>query len=787
MLKDATKRAIIKLELDDKATKDLKKVQREMVDMTKTFAIASAAVTALGGMLVKTAGDVEQLEITFRSLTGSLGNAKVLMNDIYTLARRSPFKIPELEETARMLLSFGLELGNIIPLMETMGDLASGLGKDSLARMATTLGQVQGRGKLAGQEFLRLSRLGLPIAAQLAEDLNLSVEEVSSNVSKLNISFEQVVSALESIRQKRFMGLMEEQSNTLLGLWVGIKNEITITARQIGMATQVLTVSKDVSTMILEAFEGIRKFAFVVVGAVAQVAKWFVSLYNTIRPLLPIIIAVSGALAVMMFSLTVIIPAVAKLVLAFKALGLGATVLTMKLTLLGGVIGFIIALLGYFYIKNVKINDIFGDMTTAMPKWGEAAGKAGEQAAAGAQRAAETMDNLRKQIEAEKKAYEEQLADIVRRTRERIAQTRKELEREQRDFEEQMDKRNQKYEEESKAIEEQTDDRVRELEGYYSQTEQLDDENKDKRLAEIRDAIEQEKAMGQQRLEALKNEHNEEVAKAQRAFEEKNESRRQQLEEDIAMLERHADDINAINIGAAKDEIEILKEKHQERLKELEEQLQKEKEKRDAANADMVRGFGGALDDMTGLLDMFPESFDWADVFELPTLEFLFMDLAATVTKGLTGLLYGFISLVTGAVDLYARYLAEVGEVFGSETLMSNAQKIRSWTTAVQDNAALNLQAQWANIEARLAENRASGGGASGMTWVGEHGPELVNLPRGSHVYNRDDSARMVQSGDIVINVNAPVTGVDNLKEVIIQAVNTATERQNRLAKYNLV
>jgi hypothetical protein len=41
--------------------------------------------------------------------------------------------------------------------------------------------------------------------------------------------------------------------------------------------------------------------------------------------------------------------------------------------------------------------------------------------------------------------------------------------------------------------------------------------------------------------------------------------------------------------------------------------------------------------------------------------------------------------------------------------------------------------------------------------------------------------------GGITINVNAPVTGVDNLKATIIEAVNEATARQNRLANYNLL
>jgi len=88
----------------------------------------------------------------------------------------------------------------------------------------------------------------------------------------------------------------------------------------------------------------------------------------------------------------------------------------------------------------------------------------------------------------------------------------------------------------------------------------------------------------------------------------------------------------------------------------------------------------------------------------------------------------------------------------------------------------------------KLPGNKATGGVTSGgLTMVGERGAELVSLPRGSHVYNSEDTKQMVGNNGITINVNAPVTGVDNLKAVILEAVNEATERQNRLANYNLL
>ena len=49
---------------------------------------------------------------------------------------------------------------------------------------------------------------------------------------------------------------------------------------------------------------------------------------------------------------------------------------------------------------------------------------------------------------------------------------------------------------------------------------------------------------------------------------------------------------------------------------------------------------------------------------------------------------------------------------------------------------------------------KAAGGPASGMTWVGERGPELVSLPSGSYVHNNRDSMAMAGGGGMMVVVN---------------------------------
>jgi hypothetical protein len=153
----------------------------------------------------------------------------------------------------------------------------------------------------------------------------------------------------------------------------------------------------------------------------------------------------------------------------------------------------------------------------------------------------------------------------------------------------------------------------------------------------------------------------------------------------------------------------------------------------------------------------------------------------------------GMVNTITGenktAMENFTTMLAGWAYLLGG---IANALEkvISKTTTLIGKYKELNEEHPWNNPMTgfgSLFNKKATGGIASGMTLVGEAGPELVNLPRGSHVYNNTDSKEMVGGGDIVINVNAPVTGVDNLRATIIEAVNEATARQNRLANYNLL
>jgi len=70
-----------------------------------------------------------------------------------------------------------------------------------------------------------------------------------------------------------------------------------------------------------------------------------------------------------------------------------------------------------------------------------------------------------------------------------------------------------------------------------------------------------------------------------------------------------------------------------------------------------------------------------------------------------------------------------------------------------------------------------------GFGVVGETGREVVNLPKGSQIKSASNSS---MGGNLTIQIMGNVIGMDNFKNVIVDAVKQAQANDNRLGRYNL-
>ena len=165
------------------------------------------------------AGDFEQTQIAFETMLKSADKANKFMQDASAFANKTPFEFPELINSSKLLLAFGFEADKVLDLMTIIGDTSSGLGAGSegIDRITRALGQMQAKGRAQAEELLQLQEMGVPANQILQEELGLTGEQVA-NIGKESIAASKVIDALLRGMDKRYGGMMENQSRTAKGM-----------------------------------------------------------------------------------------------------------------------------------------------------------------------------------------------------------------------------------------------------------------------------------------------------------------------------------------------------------------------------------------------------------------------------------------------------------------------------------------------------------------------------------------------------------------------------------------
>lgn len=98
----------------------------------------------------------------FEALLGDADKARQLVADLQTLAKVSPLGMEGLANNAVSLLNTGTALADIVPTLETLGNLSLGDSNkmDSVVRAYT---QILSKGQLMAQEMYQLGDAGVPI------------------------------------------------------------------------------------------------------------------------------------------------------------------------------------------------------------------------------------------------------------------------------------------------------------------------------------------------------------------------------------------------------------------------------------------------------------------------------------------------------------------------------------------------------------------------------------------------------------------------------------------------
>lgn len=173
-------------------------------------------------------------EVAFKTFLGDAEKAQTYMDNMYAFALKTPFAYPDLLESSRNLIAFGISAENTFPIMQAIGNAVAAVGGSNadMQNMAEIFGVIQAQGKITAMEVNRLAKYGINAYEVLGEAAGVSAGEMKNQISNGAVGAGQAIEGLVGAIDKRFGGLMEGVKDT----WVGAIDSMNSARRNIGVA-----------------------------------------------------------------------------------------------------------------------------------------------------------------------------------------------------------------------------------------------------------------------------------------------------------------------------------------------------------------------------------------------------------------------------------------------------------------------------------------------------------------------------------------------------------------------
>lgn len=132
----------------------------------------------------------------------------------------TPYMTADLQEAAKMMLSFGIAQDKIMPNMKALGDIAMG-DKNKLNSLTLAFSQMTSAGKLSGEDLLQMINAGFNPLSEISRKTGKSIGVLKDEMSKGKISADMVTQAFYSATQAggQFYGMTEKMGQTAAGKW----------------------------------------------------------------------------------------------------------------------------------------------------------------------------------------------------------------------------------------------------------------------------------------------------------------------------------------------------------------------------------------------------------------------------------------------------------------------------------------------------------------------------------------------------------------------------------------
>ena len=248
-------------------------------------------IAALGAAAIKSAADLETMEVSFISLTGGAKQAADMMANLNEFTAKTPFQIEAVAKSARQLIASGSGIGDVNEQLQFLGDIAATSGQP-IDEIAAIFSKVNAKGKVELESLNQLAERGIPIFTALSEATGLPADKLGAGA----VSVEQFNSVLKGFSDEGGFaaGAMERLSETASGKFSTALDNLKLAGAS--LAESLLPTVKQ----LLDKFVGLmqaltalspetKKFVLIAAGIAAALGPLLVILPSIIQGFMAIL------------------------------------------------------------------------------------------------------------------------------------------------------------------------------------------------------------------------------------------------------------------------------------------------------------------------------------------------------------------------------------------------------------------------------------------------------------------------------------------------------------------
>ena len=154
------------------------------------------ALAVIGGMkaLFNMGVEMEQTNIKFEVLLGSVDKATAMIKDLNGYADATPYTNEGIIKSAETMLAFGIAHEKVMPNVKMLGDVAMG-NENKLSALTLAFSQTASAGRLMGQDLLQMVGQGFNPLKVISENTGISMGVLKQKMEDGAISSEMVEEA----------------------------------------------------------------------------------------------------------------------------------------------------------------------------------------------------------------------------------------------------------------------------------------------------------------------------------------------------------------------------------------------------------------------------------------------------------------------------------------------------------------------------------------------------------------------------------------------------------------